>query len=63
LSRVQNQPSPPALGDYLFCRAEVLKPGNRITVVESEVRCFTGDVSKLVAKAMVTLAVLDEFSD
>jgi uncharacterized protein (TIGR00369 family) len=48
----------PAHGERLRCRATVLKPGSRIDVVESEVWTEDGGESKLVAKAMVTLAVL-----
>ena len=44
----------PAQGERLRCRAQVLKAGKSITVVESEV--FT---DKLVSKATVTLAVLE----
>jgi uncharacterized protein (TIGR00369 family) len=51
----------PARGDYLRCRAEVLKPGRTLTIAESEVYAVTGDESKMVAKATVTLANLDEF--
>lgn len=48
----------PAKGALLTCRAEVLKPGRRLVVAESEV--FTGEGSgrTLVSKAMVTLAVV-----
>ena len=48
----------PARGELLRCRARVLKAGSRLTVVESEVHCSSGDISKLVAKAMVTLSVM-----
>jgi uncharacterized protein (TIGR00369 family) len=48
----------PAHGERLRCRARVLKPGSRIDVVESELWAEDGGDSKLVAKAMVTLAVL-----
>jgi uncharacterized protein (TIGR00369 family) len=51
----------PARGDYLRCRAEVLKPGRTLTIAESEIYAVTGDESKMVAKATVTLANLDEF--
>lgn len=50
-----------ATGRYLRCRAAVLKPGSALTVVESEV--FSGDDEgheRLVAKATVTLAVIDK---
>lgn len=48
----------PAHGERLRCHATVLKPGSRIDVVESELWTEDGGDSKLVAKAMVTLAVL-----
>jgi len=48
----------PAHGERLRCRATVLKPGSRIDVVESELWAEDHGESKLVAKAMVTLAVL-----
>jgi len=48
----------PAHGERLRCRARVLKPGSRIDVVESELWAEDHGESKLVAKAMVTLAVL-----
>jgi uncharacterized protein (TIGR00369 family) len=48
----------PAHGERLRCHATVLKPGSRIDVVESEVWTEDDGDSKLVAKAMVTLAVL-----
>lgn len=48
-----------AQGERLRCRAEVLKPGRRFTVVESEVFALAEDKSTMVAKAMVTLAVLE----
>lgn len=47
-----------AKGDRLTCKAAVLKPGRRLTVVESEVYCTKGDTGKLVAKAMVSLAIV-----
>ena len=48
----------PAHGERLCCHATVLKPGSRIDVVESELWTDDGGNLKLVAKAMVTLAVL-----
>ncbi len=47
----------PALGDRLRCRATVLRQGRTITVAESEVFARKDGVEKLVAKAMVTLAL------
>ncbi|MGB1253684.1 MAG: thioesterase, partial [Candidatus Promineifilaceae bacterium] len=40
----------------LLCRAEVLKPGRTITIVESTVEAVTGDKRTLVSKATVTIA-------
>ncbi len=48
----------PARSDTLRCRAQVLKPGRTLIVAESEVFATTGDASSLVAKAIVTLAVV-----
>lgn len=48
-----------AKGDRLRCRAQVLKPGSRFTVVESEVYAQSdGRDDQLVSKATVSLAVL-----
>jgi len=47
-----------ARGERLVCRAQVLKPGRILTVVESEVFSVTDEAPTLVAKASVTLAVL-----
>ncbi len=44
--------------DRLRCRADVLKPGRRLSVVESAVFADLGGQEKLVAKATVTLAIL-----
>jgi uncharacterized protein (TIGR00369 family) len=52
-----------AQGERLRCRAEVLKPGRRFTVVESEVFALADDKSAMVAKAMITLAVLERTRD
>lgn len=48
----------PAQGKRLWCRAQVLKPGRLLSVAESEVFASSDATTKLVAKAMVTLAVL-----
>ncbi len=46
----------PATGQALRCRAQVLKPGRTLTVVESEVFAVQQDGGEsLVAKALVTL--------
>jgi uncharacterized protein (TIGR00369 family) len=47
-----------ARGDRLNCIGKVLKPGRRLIVAESEVFCRAAAGSRLVAKAMVTLAVV-----
>ena len=47
-----------ASGDYLTCRAGVLKAGRTLIVAESEVFASTKAEEVLVAKAMVTLAIL-----
>ncbi len=48
----------PASGTDLTCRATVLKPGRTLCVAESEVFSRRGDSEVLVAKALVTLAVV-----
>ena len=47
-----------ARGERLHCVGTVLKPGRRLIVAESEVFDGAPDSGKLVAKAMVTLAVM-----
>ena len=47
-----------ARGEGLRCRAEVLKAGRMLIVVESEVFAISGERKRLVAKATVTLAVV-----
>jgi uncharacterized protein (TIGR00369 family) len=49
----------PSLGDRLSCRAEVVKPGRLLTVVEAKVFCRTKGEEKLVAVALATIANLD----
>jgi uncharacterized protein (TIGR00369 family) len=49
----------PSLGERLTCRAEVVKPGRLLTVVEARVTCRTGGEEKLVAIALATIANLD----
>jgi uncharacterized protein (TIGR00369 family) len=48
----------PARGERLHCRAEVLKPGRALVVVEAEVFALAGDARQLVAKLNATMAVL-----
>ena len=49
----------PSRGDRLTCRAEVVKPGRLLTVVEAKVTCRTDGEEKLVAVALATIANLD----
>jgi len=49
----------PSIGDRLTCRAEVVKPGRLLTVVEAKVTCRTEAEEKLVAVALATIANLD----
>jgi uncharacterized protein (TIGR00369 family) len=48
-----------ARGDRLVCRAEVLKPGRRFSVVESEVLCIDSEDEILVSKMIATMAYVD----
>jgi uncharacterized protein (TIGR00369 family) len=47
-----------AKGERLHCRAEVLKRGRTLTVVESQVYAVSGGKRELVAKLNATMAVL-----
>ncbi len=49
-----------ASGQKLECEAQVLRPGRRLIVVESEVFACTSEARSLVAKATVTLAVVSD---
>jgi len=49
----------PANGERLLCEARVLRAGRTVSVTESEVFAVSGGARKLVAKATVTLAVVD----
>jgi uncharacterized protein (TIGR00369 family) len=49
----------PSRGDRLTCRAEVVKPGRSLTVVEAKVTCRTDGEERLVAVALATIANLD----
>src|SRR3954452_20663428 len=49
----------PSTGDRLTCRAEVVKPGRLLTVVEAKVTCRTEGEEKLVAVALASIANLD----
>jgi uncharacterized protein (TIGR00369 family) len=48
-----------ATGERLICRANVLKPGRRLSVVESEVFCVSGGDERLVSKMTATMAYVD----
>jgi len=48
----------PARGRYVECRAEVIKPGKTLLVVESEVVALRGEKETLVAKALLTMAAV-----
>jgi len=48
-----------AKGERLICRAEVLRPGRRFAVVESEVSCVDGGEERLVSKMTATIAYVD----
>jgi uncharacterized protein (TIGR00369 family) len=50
----------PAVGDRLSCKAKVIRPGNKLIVVESEVFSNHLNSAKLVSKATVTLMVLNK---
>ena len=49
----------PSSGDRLTCRAEVVRPGRSLTVVEAKVFCRIDGAEKLVAVALATIANLD----
>lgn len=49
----------PALGEALRCKANLLRAGRTLIVAESEVFALSGVEEKLVAKATVTLAVVN----
>jgi uncharacterized protein (TIGR00369 family) len=49
----------PSVGERLTCRAEVIKPGRRLTVVDAKVHCLTAGAEKLVAVALATIANLE----
>jgi len=46
----------PATGEFLECRAWVLKPGKQILFTEAEVYSIEGKAETLVAKALHTMA-------
>ena len=49
----------PSTGDRLTCRAEIVKPGRTLTVVEAKVFCRIDAAEKLVAVALATIVNLD----
>ena len=49
----------PSSGDRLTCRAEVVKPGRSLTVVDAKVFCRVDGAEKLVAVALATIANLE----
>lgn len=49
----------PAQGDELRCRAEVVRAGRRVVVVEASVHALGGAQSRLVSRSTVTLAVVE----
>ena len=49
----------PSSGDRLTCRAEVVKPGRTLTVVDAKVFCRIDGAEKLVAVALATIVNLD----
>jgi uncharacterized protein (TIGR00369 family) len=46
----------PAQGDFLECRAQVIKPGRQILVCEAEVYSVRGRSKTLCSKALLTMA-------
>ncbi len=48
-----------AQGDQLFCRAEVIKPGHSFSVSQADVYALQGTERKHVARATITLAVIE----
>jgi len=53
----------PGKGRELRCRAQVIKPGRRFSIAESEVFAADQAGEKLIAKALVTLAVVGDFKE
>lgn len=48
----------PAVGERLYCKATVLKPGKTLSIVESEVYVGNSTEGKLVSKATLTMAII-----
>lgn len=53
----------PGKGTSLRCRAEVIKPGRRFSIAESAVYAVGTDGEKLIAKGLVTLAVVERLPE
>lgn len=47
-----------ARGETLECRADVVKGGRRLSIVESEVSCLSDGKATLVSKALLTMAAV-----
>lgn len=47
-----------AKGEQLLCKSKVLKPGKRLSFVESEVFCIASGKEYLAAKATATMAII-----
>jgi uncharacterized protein (TIGR00369 family) len=47
-----------AKGEQLTCQANVLKPGSRLIVVESEIQCVNDGTAILVSKTTASMAVV-----
>ena len=52
----------PAVGQELICRARIIKPGRTLIPTEAEVLAANRGATKLVAKAMASMAVVPENS-
>jgi len=50
----------PAFGDALACPSRVIREGSQIIISESEVFNIRGEEETLIAKAMVTLMVVNK---
>lgn len=48
----------PAVGERLYCKSTVLKPGKTLSIVESEVYAGSPAAGKLVSKATLTMAII-----
>lgn len=48
----------PAAGEFLECRAKVIKHGKQLLIAESEIYTISGGSETLVAKALLTMAAV-----